>query len=373
MRDSERYPLVSVRRRNGGMFHRGTLQGKEILTKTLQWVIPGTFVIARMQIVHGACTFAPEDFAGCAVSKSYSSFASTPRCDAKFFSWLARHPLMYAYFVDSSHGVVIEKMTFDQDRWLSQPICLPPPAEQSRIVEILDSVEECIRSTELLITKLEKLNTALVCELLTGGSDTDLERARVGEVLHRAEYGISSPLDYCSGTPVLRMNNLKDGEVDTSDLKSTLLPVPRKLMLSTGDVLFNRTNSFDNVGRTSIWRGPSGAITFASYLVRLVQDDRVILPEYLTLWLNLEEVQKEMRRFATPGVHQVNINPTNLKKVGIRYPTSLAQQAAVCKRVAASREPIIRMRSELGKLLKLKQGLMEDLLMGRVRPHAEAV
>ena len=70
MQDDTEYDLVSVRRRFGGMFHRERLSGRQILTKSLRRVVPGTFVIARMQIVHGACTFATPEFAGSAISKS---------------------------------------------------------------------------------------------------------------------------------------------------------------------------------------------------------------------------------------------------------------------------------------------------------------
>jgi type I restriction enzyme S subunit len=169
MRDSETYDLVSIRRRNGGMFRRESLTGRDILTKTLRSVTPGTFVIARMQIVHGASALATNDFAGCAISKSYSSFKGTTRCDASYFSWLAKLPFMYAYFLDSSQGVVIEKMTFDQQRWLSLPVCLPPISEQRQIVEILETVQSAIQSAEKFIDKLEKVKQGLLFDLLTRG------------------------------------------------------------------------------------------------------------------------------------------------------------------------------------------------------------
>jgi type I restriction enzyme, S subunit len=162
MRDSESYRLVSIRRRSGGMFHRGTLYGREILTKTLQEIVPRSFVIARMQIIHGAAALTSPEFEGAAISKSYSSFIGTPICDINFFSWLAKHPLMYAYYADASQGVVIEKMTFDQSRWLSYPIFLPPIVEQRSIARILDTIDEMIRSTEQLIAKREWARQGLI-------------------------------------------------------------------------------------------------------------------------------------------------------------------------------------------------------------------
>src|SRR5260370_25214246 len=74
MRDSELYKLVSIRRRNGGMFLRDRLYGRQILTKDLQRIIPGSFVIARRQVVHGASALATDEFADAALSSSYSLF-----------------------------------------------------------------------------------------------------------------------------------------------------------------------------------------------------------------------------------------------------------------------------------------------------------
>ena len=171
MRDDEEYLLASIRRRFGGMFHRERLFGREILTKTLQRVVPGCFVIARMQIVHGACALADEQFENYVISKSYSSFESTEHCDTRYFSKLAEQPFMTEYFRNASQGVVIEKMTFQQDRWLGFPVCLPPVEEQRRIAEILDTIDETIQATERVIAKRKRIRAGLAASLLSGRSD----------------------------------------------------------------------------------------------------------------------------------------------------------------------------------------------------------
>src|SRR4051794_28757357 len=94
MSDDERNDLVSIRRRYGGVFYRETLRGRDIFTKTLRRVVPGTFIIARMQVVHGAVSFVSDEFTGMCVSKSYSQFAGRANCDTKYFSILAQHPMM---------------------------------------------------------------------------------------------------------------------------------------------------------------------------------------------------------------------------------------------------------------------------------------
>src|SRR6266487_2027425 len=106
MRDSDDYRLVSLRRRHGGMFDRERLFGKEILTKSLEEVMPGAFILARMQVVHGACGLVPDSFKGAAVSKSYVQFLPREGFDIRFFDSLSKTPAMHKAFMDASQGVV---------------------------------------------------------------------------------------------------------------------------------------------------------------------------------------------------------------------------------------------------------------------------
>jgi len=168
-----------------------------------------------------------------------------------------------------------------------------------------------------------------------------------------AEYGISTSLGD-SGCPVLRMNNLFDGEADLSDLKYTDITVPETLWLRNGDVLFNRTNSWEHVGRTGIWRGQIEKATFASYLVRLNPDPNVLVSELLNIWLNWESIQISIRRVATPAVQQVNINPTNLRSIYAAFPSCLDEQREIVKRLSGVQKAIMSSIKGLSKLRSLR-------------------
>ena len=142
------------------------------------------------------------------------------------------------------------------------------------------------------------------------------------------------------------------------------------LWLRDGDVLFNRTNSWEHVGRTGIWRGQIESATFASYLVRLNPHPHKLLPEMLTFWLNWERTQIAMRRQATPAVQQVNINPTNLRSIPAAFPRDLDEQAAIAVRISTVVEVLNAYGEHLYKLKCMKAGLMQDLLTGDRRVTA---
>jgi type I restriction enzyme S subunit len=267
-------------------------------------------------------------------------------------------------------------------------IDLPPKPEQTKIAEILSTVDRAIEQTEALIAKQQRIKTGLMQDLLTRGidehgnlrseqthqfKDSPLGRIPVewdctllSRFVPSAEYGISTSLGE-SGNPVLRMNNFFEGEADISDLKYTDLKVPEKLWLRDGDVLFNRTNCWEHVGRTGIWRGQVEKAIFASYLVRLNPDPDMLLSELLNVWLNWEPTQIAMRRLATPAVQQVNINPTNLRTIHAAFPTNLNEQCEIVKRFTSMRNTISSCFESFKKLRSLKTALMQDLLTGKIR------
>ena len=293
-----------------------------------------------------------------------------------------------------SRAKQVTMTTISQPDIAPLPVPLPPKKEQQRIAEIFDRVDEAIARTSSLITKLKQTTAGLLQDLLTRGLDEDgklrdpqahpeqFKNSPLGriprdwdvfkllEIVPRAEYGISVSLDDEIGIPVLRMNNLKDGEVDLMELKKSASFKAANLLLQPFDVLFNRTNSIEHVGRTAIYRGQIEQASFASYLVRLIPEPSKLIPEYLNIWLNLPTTQILIRSYATPGVHQVNINPTNLRQVLIALPQKISEQEAIVEKVASNNTCISVEEIYLNKLKLQKQGLMQDLLTGKVRVNA---
>ena len=248
---------------------------------------------------------------------------------------------------------------------------IPPASEQRGIAEVLSALDEQIELTEVLVAKSKLRSKGLMADLLSCRllQPQDVNDVLLSDVVPDVQYGISSSLDVVGVIPVLRMNNLSGGEISVSDLKYSPSSVSSNLLLHPGDVLFNRTNSMEHVGRTSIWRGQLAEATFASYLVRLKPDLRKLMSEYLVYLLEWDVHQLQMRKFATPGVQQVNINPTSLRRCRVCIPKSLAVQRDVVDALDSAREHVSGLRAEAAKLRLQKQGLMRDLLTGKVRVH----
>tara|TARA_Y100001933_G_C18994021_1_gene561746 strand:+ start:97 stop:417 length:321 start_codon:yes stop_codon:yes gene_type:complete len=96
-----------------------------------------------------------------------------------------------------------------------------------------------------------------------------------------------------------------------------------------------------------------------------------MLPEYFSHWMTQVSSQDALRVYATPGVQQVNINPTNLQRVMIALPTSMEEQSKIACKINAVDCRVQREACLLEKLQEQKSGLMHDLLSGKVPVQAE--
>ncbi|MFJ5559583.1 restriction endonuclease subunit S [Streptomyces sp. NPDC093250] len=256
--------------------------------------------------------------------------------------------------------------------YLKQPLWIPPMYEQARIVEILTGFEAAEQGIEASVSKLRNVRHGA---LLTSMASVDSEKPALGwvrvplkAIVPSAEYGISEALDGdARGVPVLRMNNIQSARIEADDLRYCPVPVPSKLLLRCGDVLFNRTNSMEHIGKAAMWRDELPSATFASYLVRLIPDLQRVTPEYLVEWLMHPLVRQRVRSISTVAVQQVNVNPSRLRELEIDLPVDLAEQRRIVAALEACDEQIGREIEELNKLRELKQGLVDDLLSGRVK------
>ena len=264
------------------------------------------------------------------------------------------------------------------------PILLPPLPEQRAIAAVLDSIDDAIEGAEEAIAATEGLRDALLHDLLTRGLPgqhtefrdvpglgtipADWDVVRLGDVLDSTTYGTNSPLSADGAIPVLRMNNLQNGQIDLSDVRRANLvdKETRELNLIPGDILFNRTNSLALVGKVAVVRSLPQPISFASYLVRLrVQQGRAN-PFWLSALLWSDNCQSRIHKFATPSVSQANINPTNLKTLTIPLP-SLAEQQAIAAALDGVDVAVGVARNETTKLRLLKESTAEALMTGRMR------
>lgn len=121
--------------------------------------------------------------------------------------------------------------------------------------------------------------------------------------------------------PFLRMNNIINGELDYTNIKHFDLDINKKknYLLEKWDVLFNRTNSKELVWKCAVFN-ENWNYTFASYLIKVKVNKKLILPNYFTLILNSNLWRKQIDSISRQITGQVNINAEELKNFIIQLP-----------------------------------------------------
>lgn len=188
----------------------------------------------------------------------------------------------------------------------------------------------------------------------------------IGNISTGAEYGSSKKSQKIGQIPVLRMGNIKNGIIDWTDLVYTNdKDEIDKYELHVGDVLFNRTNSPDLVGKTATYTGPRKAI-YAGYLIRVNQVP-TIDSNYLTYFLNSSIAREYGNKVKTDGVNQSNINGKKLYS----YPfplCSLEEQKQVVyeleARLSVCDQIIMTINCSLQQVEALRQSILKQAFEG---------
>ncbi len=159
----------------------------------------------------------------------------------------------------------------------------------------------------------------------------------LGQSLVAAQYG-SSALAHTAaiGVPILRMNNLQDDGWDLSELKYLELS-DRELenyRLEPGDILFNRTNSKELVGKCEVFR-EAGAWVFASYLIRVRTNEARLLPQFVSDFLGTTIGRMQIDRVSRQIIGMTNINAEEIRELLIPVPPLRQQEKLIAAMDAA--------------------------------------
>jgi type I restriction enzyme S subunit len=194
--------------------------------------------------------------------------------------------------------------------------------------------------------------------------------ASLRDLLVRTQHGTSQRAEraLAGGIPILRMGNVRDGAIDDTDLKYLGGPLSAlaAFLLRPGDLLFNRTNSPNLVGKAAVFEGGRLAV-FASYLVRLEVDSRLVDSRYLAAWINSPWGRRWARAVRTDGVSQSNINMARLLSLPVPVPP-LAEQREIARRLKMALAGVERGEERLAavtaRAAEIRRAVMERALRG---------
>lgn len=195
--------------------------------------------------------------------------------------------------------------------------------------------------------------------------------ATVEQISLVVQYGSSAKTNEDSnGVPVLRMGNIQDGKLDFSSLKylqKNHNEFPELLLLE-GDLLFNRTNSAELVGKTAVYRGTPYPCSFASYLIR-ARIAEGCKPDYVSYFINSVFGRAWISSCVSQQVGQANVNGTKLQSLAIPLPP-LAEQKRIVEEVERRLSVVEELESlittNLQRASRLRQAVLQKAFEGKL-------
>ena len=252
------------------------------------------------------------------------------------------------------------------------PVQLPPLAEQHAIAEALSDVDKLLGSLEKLIAKKRAIKQATMQQLLTGktrlpGFGKAWETKRLGQLgAFSKGRGITRGDISDSGLPCVRYGELYTRYEDYVFNLMTRIPLAvasTALPIKTGDLLFAGSGeTAEEIGRCAAYVGAGQAYAGGDIVVLTpVGQDSI----YLGHLMNYRTVVIQKARMGQ-GDAVVHINASNLAQVQISLPP-VEEQAAIAAVLSDMDAEITALERRRDKTRAIKQGMMQQLLSGRVR------
>jgi len=256
------------------------------------------------------------------------------------------------------------------------PVPVPPTeAEQQKIADCLGSLDDLNAAEGRKLGALRQHKQGLMQQLFPQPGETrprlrfsEFEDApewtphKIGDFVVKSFYGTSASTEETGQYPVLRMGNMRDGRLDLTNLVFIDLDPQNfeSFRLQKGDILLNRTNSRDLVGKISIFDHDLECIT-ASYIVAFRLDNDRIDPWFCNVMLNTQMYQSRIKLLATPSISQANINPTTFRTgLDIVIP-KLAEQQRIAAFFSSLDDVQAAQSRRVAALKAYKQGLLQQL------------
>lgn len=283
----------------------------------------------------------------------------------------------------------------DKEILLGRELVERDPKQQGKVVEVLASVDRALEQTEALLAKQQRIKAGLMHDLLTRGLDTqgrlrdpathsfkpsslgkiptewhvtslESKRRKDRPYIKTGPFGTTlKTKDWVeAGVPVVTIGALGAGEISRPELLFVTQEKAKELAayaLEEGDLLFSRVA---DVGRSAVVTAAESGWIMSSNLMRISLDQSEVIPFFAYLNLLTERTAQQTRRSVNASGREV-ANTAILRSLEFPWPP-FDEQREIVKLFLSLDNETHSWHGHLGKLSRLKTGLMQDLLTGRV-------
>ncbi|MFE0739291.1 restriction endonuclease subunit S, partial [Streptomyces sp. NPDC058855] len=289
--------------------------------KSMYWdVRPGDVIYNTMRMWQGVSGVADE--AGI-VSPAYTVCEPTEEAHSGFLEWLLKDPRLVTKFLNRSQGLVSDTWNLKYTEFKRIEVNVPPLEEQRRIAEILDAVDTQIQQAIIQQKKLALVAAAETAALMHSVSESpgiewttleDVADISAGVTLGNVEAG-----DAAVTLPYLRVANVQDGYIDTSDMKAVSVrrSEVQRFSLAPGDVLLTEGGDLDKLGRGGVWDGRISPCLHQNHIFKVRCHPDVYRPDFLAAYLASPRGKSYFLGVAKQTTNLASINSSQVKKTPV--------------------------------------------------------
>jgi type I restriction enzyme, S subunit len=352
-----------------GLYTKDLLPGSAIQAKQLYRVEQNDFVYNRLFGWKGSFAVATKENHGCYVSNEFPCFiVKADIADCRYIWRYFSQPTVWDEVLSLSiGGTPTSRNRLKEEQLLHMEIPLPSIDEQRRIVERVEHVAIRLSEAQTLRKQASQETDALVgreiAEVFARGKQAGWNEKPLGDYVVDALYGTSEKTtDDQSGIPIIRMGNIQNGHLKLGDLKYLQLSGKdrARLVLKKGDVLVNRTNSAELVGKCAVF-DLDREFAFASYIIRLRFDTSRAEPALIARYINSPAGRAYMFNERKQMTGQANVNATKLKALPIAIP-ALAEQRNILAHLHGLEQKINLLRMSQEEIATQLDALMPSTL-----------
>jgi type I restriction enzyme, S subunit len=249
---------------------------------------------------------------------------------------------------------------------------LPSLKDQRRITEILDKADTLRFQRRTTIRQLDNLARSIFLDMFGDPAKNPKQWARASLedlITVGPQNGLYKPSsDYGSGIPIVRIDAFYDGMITKlASLKRVRMSMQEQALYSLreGEILINRVNSREYLGKSALVPALSEPTVFESNMMRLGVDHERIQPGYLIQYLQSGFVRAHILRSAKDAVNQSSINQQDVKALPVIVPP-LENQKVFVRRITATERLKARFRASLSELDALFASLQHRAFNGEL-------
>lgn len=268
--------------------------------------------------------------------------------------------------LDRAVGGTLQNISLGIVKQLQIP--LPPLPVQQKIAAILDEADALRRKDKALLAKYDELLQAVFYDMFGDPvkNEKGWEIGIIRDIVTEVKYGTSKPAEDSGLYPYLRMNNITyTGDWDFTSMKYINLTEGErdKYLVRKGDLVFNRTNSRELVGKTAVYDS-NKEMAIAGYLIRVRTNEKAN-PNYISVYLNSKHGKKTLMEMCKSIIGMANINAQELQEIKIMIPPIDLQNqfASIYKEIQHLKSQITQQQTYSENLF---QSLMQQAFKGEL-------